>query len=76
LYIYVLDLNGKILAHPRVELVGKDFMAVKDADSKLSAVGLVKMDKDKGNVWVDTSGKTSSTKRLTTKPFILRRSMM
>lgn len=31
LYIFVLDLNGKMLAHPKPEWCGKDFLAVKDA---------------------------------------------
>ena len=26
LYIFVLDLNGKMLAHTKADLVGKDFM--------------------------------------------------
>lgn len=42
LYIYVLDLNGKMLAHTKADLVGKDFMVVKDADGKTFAVDIVK----------------------------------
>jgi cytochrome c len=32
LYIYVLDTKGKMLAHPKAELVGQDFMTRKDID--------------------------------------------
>jgi signal transduction histidine kinase len=53
LYIYVLDLNGKMLAHPNASLVGQDFMVKKDADGKLFAVDMVKMAKEKGSGWVD-----------------------
>ena len=53
LYIYVLDLNGKMLAHPKAELVGQDFMVKKDADGKLFAADMVKIAKEKGSGWVD-----------------------
>jgi cytochrome c len=53
LYIFVLDLNGKMLAHPKAELVGKDFMAVKDARGKLFAAEIVKEAKEKGNGWIE-----------------------
>ena len=53
LYIYVLDLNGKMLAHPNATLIGQDFMVKKDADGKLFAVDMVKIAKEKGSGWVD-----------------------
>jgi cytochrome c len=53
LYIYVLDLNGKMLAHPNAKLVGEDFMVKKDADGKLFAADMVKIAKEKGSGWVD-----------------------
>jgi cytochrome c len=53
LYIYVLDLNGKMLAHPNAKLVGEDFMVKKDADGKLFAKDMVKEAKEKGSGWVD-----------------------
>jgi cytochrome c len=53
LYIYVLDLDGKMLAHPNATLVGQDFMVKKDADGKLFAVDIVKAAKEKGSGWVD-----------------------
>ena len=52
-YIYVLDMNGKMLAHPNAKLVGEDFMVKKDADGKLFAADMVKMAKEKGSGWVD-----------------------
>jgi len=67
LYIYVLDLNGKMLAHPKADLVGKDFMVVKDADGKLFAVDIVKIAKDKGNGWVDYKWENPTTKAVDPK---------
>ncbi len=62
LYIYVLDLNGKMLAHPKAELVGQDFMVKKDADGKLFAVDMVKIAKEKGSGWVDYKWENPKTK--------------
>jgi hypothetical protein len=67
LYIYVLDLNGKMLAHPNATLVGKDFMTVKDADGKLFAVDMVKIAKDKGTGWVDYKWENPKTKKVDPK---------
>jgi cytochrome c len=53
LYIYVIDLNGKMLAHPKADLVGKDFTHMKDAEGKTFAVDMIKLAKEKGNGWVD-----------------------
>ena len=67
LYIYVLDLSGKMLAHPKAELVGKDFMTVKDADGKLFAVDMVKTAKEKGSGWVDYKWENPKTKKIDPK---------
>lgn len=54
LYIYVLDVNGKMLAHGVNEkLIGQDFTVVKDADGKTFAVDILKIAKEKGSGWVD-----------------------
>ena len=53
LYIFVLDLNGKMLAHPKADLCGKDFMVVKDAHGKLFVPEIVKEAKEKGNGWIE-----------------------
>jgi hypothetical protein len=62
LYIYVMDLNGKILAHPEADLVGKDFTHVKDPDGKTFGVDMIKLAKEKGNGWVDYKWKNLKTK--------------
>jgi cytochrome c len=67
LYIYVLDMNGKMLTHPKADLVGKDFMVVKDKDGKLFAVDMVKMAKEKGSGWVDYKWENPTTKAVDPK---------
>lgn len=67
LYIYVLDLNGKMLAHPKADLVGKDFMVFKDADGKTFAVDIVKTSKEKGSGWVDYKWENPTTKAVDPK---------
>jgi signal transduction histidine kinase len=62
LYIFVLDLNGKMLAHPKAELCGKDFLAVKDARGKLFAAEIVKEAKEKGNGWIEYKCENPATK--------------
>jgi len=61
-YIYVLDMNGKMLAHPKSDLVGQDFMTKKDADGKTFAQDMVKMAKEKGSGWVDYKWENPTTK--------------
>ncbi len=67
LYIYVLDANGKMLAHPKADLVGKDFMVVKDADGKTFAVDMVKIAKEKCSGWVDYKWENPTTKAVDPK---------
>jgi cytochrome c len=67
LYIYVLSDDGKMLAHPKAALVGKDFMKVKDADGKLFAVDIVKEAKAKGSGWVDYKCENPTTKKVEAK---------
>jgi len=67
LYIYVLDMDGKMLAHPNAKLVGQDFMVVKDADGKLFAVDMVKIAKEKGSGWVDYKWENPKTKKVDPK---------
>jgi cytochrome c len=66
-YIYVLDLDGKMLAHPNAKLVGKDFTKVKDADGKLFALDILKEAKAKGNGWVDYKWENPTSKKVEAK---------
>jgi cytochrome c len=64
LYIFVLDLNGKMLAHPHGDYVGQDFMTVKDADGKLFAADIVKAAQEKGSGWADFKWENPQTKKV------------
>ncbi len=53
-YLYVLDINGTMLAHPVNEkYVGKDFYRVQDSDGKNFVKEIVDTANDKGFGWVD-----------------------
>ncbi len=67
LYIYVLDMDGKMLAHPKADLVGKDFMVVKDKKGKLFAKDMVKIAKADGSGWVDYMWENPKTKEVDSK---------
>ena len=67
LYIYVMDLDGKMLVHPKADMVGKDFTVVKDKDGKLFACDMVKIAKEKGSGWVDYKWENPATKTVDPK---------
>jgi len=62
LYIYVLDLNGKMLAHPKGSLVGRDFTKIKDPNGKLFAVDIVNDAKANGSGWINYKWEHPTTK--------------
>jgi cytochrome c len=66
-YIYVLDMDGKMIAHPNATLMGKDFTKVKDADGKLFALDILKEAKAKGNGWVDYKWENPTSKKVEAK---------
>ena len=53
-YIFVLDLQGQMLAHGMNELfVGKNFMEIKDSDGKAFIREVVNTAQEKGSGWTD-----------------------
>jgi cytochrome c len=62
LYIYVLDLNGKMLAHPKGSLVGQDFTKIRDPNGKLFAVDIVNDAKVNGSGWITYKWEHPTTK--------------
>lgn len=53
-YVFVYDMNGKIIGHPNNKLIGKDFLGVKDVKGKLFAAEFLATAKsDAGHGWVD-----------------------
>lgn len=54
-------------AHPKAGLVGKDFMAVKEANGKPFAGDLVITAQEKGSGWVDYEWENPATKTVDPK---------
>ena len=68
LYIFALDMNGKILAHgANAALIGKDMMAAKDADGKLFMKEMVEVGKTKGKGSTDYKWENPKTKKVEQK---------
>ena len=67
LYIYVLDLAGKVLVHQNAALIGKSFLTMKDADGKAFGAEIVKMAREKGSGWVDYKRENPKTKMVDSK---------
>ena len=67
-YVYVLDLNGIVLAHPaNPKLVGQTAMGFKDAEGKLLVAEMITLAKDKGEGWVDYMWMVPGTKDIKPK---------
>lgn len=62
LYIYVLDMNGKMLAHPKGSLVGRDFSKIRDPHGRLFAVDIVNDAKANGRGWINYQWEHPATK--------------
>jgi len=63
LYIFALDMNGKIHSHgANAGLIGKDMMGTKDADGKLFMKEMVETAKTKGKGTVDYKWENPKTK--------------
>jgi cytochrome c len=67
-YIYVFDLNAKLLAHPHLSvMVGQDFTKIKDPDGKPFPLDIIKEAKEKGSGWVDYRWENPVTKKVEPK---------
>jgi len=53
LYVFVIDFDGKVLAHIRKPLIGKSLLGLKDKNGKAFAGEFVSVAKNKGSGWVD-----------------------
>lgn len=68
LYIFVLDLNGKILSHGANEkLIGKDMMGIKDKNGQLFIQKMVDLAKTKGKGEVEYYWDNPVTKQVALK---------
>lgn len=66
-FIFILDLNGKVIAHPKATFVGKDFLKEKDAEDKAFSEDIVKEAKEKGSGQVDFKWKDPKTEKVESK---------
>jgi cytochrome c len=65
LYIFILDLNGVVLAHGANEkLINKDLSQLKDVDGKLFIQEALQTAKSKGSGWVDYKWTNPTTKKV------------
>jgi cytochrome c len=68
LYIFALDMNGKILSHgANAGLIGKDMMGTKDADGKLFMKEMVETAKTKGKGSIDYKWENPKVKKVEQK---------
>jgi cytochrome c len=67
-YVYVLDFNGAMLAHPVNEkFVGKDFYHIQDSDGKSFIKEIVDTANNGGSGWVEYKWFNPATKRVEPK---------
>jgi hypothetical protein len=68
LYIFALDMSGKIIAHGvNAALIGKDMMGTKDANGKLFIKEMVNIGKTKGKGSVDYKWVSPKTNKVEQK---------
>ena len=68
MYIFVVDFNGKTLAHgANPKLIDKNMIDLKDADGKLFIKEFVDVAKGKGKGWVDYKWPNPVTKAIEAK---------
>lgn len=73
LSIYVLDLEGRVLASPEAGSVGTNFLEKKDADGKLFGQAVVKDAKDKGSGSVEYKWENPTTKKTEPKTIFFQK---
>jgi cytochrome c len=68
LYIFAIDITGKVLAHGgNPTLVGKDMSGAKDADGKLFIKEIIEAAKTKGSGWIDYKWANPTTQKVDPK---------
>lgn len=68
LYIYVMDMKGNCIAHEATpQLIGKNFMALKDASGKPFIKEILDISNAKGHGWIDYKWSHPQTRKLEEK---------
>ena len=74
LYIFVVDMNGTILAHgAKASLIGKNLMGLKDTDGKFIIKDMIEMAKTQSEGWVDYKWENPMTKSIGNKSTYFRK---
>ncbi len=74
LYIWVVDLNGKILAHGAdANLIGKDLIDLRDVDGKAFIRDAVRLAKVRNTGWFDYKWPNPTTKEIESKSTYFQR---
>jgi cytochrome c len=74
LYIFVSDMNGKIVAHgTNKTLIGRNIIELKDIDGKYFIKQLLFIARTKGSGWIDYKWNNPSTNKIETKSTYLQR---
>jgi signal transduction histidine kinase len=75
-YIWINDLNGKILMHPvRPDMENQMMIGLTDYNGKLFLLEAITLAKNNGNGWVDYSWKKPNSKKQYTKLIYARKSV-
>lgn len=74
-YIWINDLNGKILMHPvRPNMENQTMIGLTDYNGKRFLLEMISLAKNKGNGWVDYSWKKPDSKKQYTKLVYIKKS--
>lgn len=74
LYIYVIDMDGEILAHgANRALIGKNLIKIKDSDGKRFIEEIISVANNKGNGWVDYNWTNPVSKKIEGKSTYIQR---
>jgi hypothetical protein len=75
-YIWINDLNGKILMHPvRPDMENQVMIGLTDCNGKLFLFEAITLAKKNGNGWVDYSWKKPNSKKQYTKLIYIKKSV-
>ena len=74
LYVFSVDLDGKMLAHGgNPKLVGKDMKSLKDPNGKMMTEEFIQVATTKGTGWVDYEWPHPQTKKIESKSTYIKR---
>jgi cytochrome c len=74
LYVFVLDLQGNVLAHgANKAMIGKSLINIKDPSGRLFVQDMLKIGETTGEGWVDYSWSNPTTKKIEPKSTFIKK---